>query len=79
MSSITPKEIKEEFFKNKIGIVGIIILSSLILTSIIAIVVIPVETFKEWNNPGSWISYPKVSIPIWVNLFLSEKIPEHKI
>jgi len=79
MSSITPTEIKEEFFKNKIGIAGIIILSILILTSIIAVITIPVETFKEWNNPGSWISYPKVAIPVWVNLFLSEKIPEHKI
>ncbi len=79
MSSITPNEIKEEFFKNKIGIAGIVILSILILTSIIAVIIIPVETFKEWNNPGSWISYPKVAIPVWVNLFLSEKIPEHKI
>ena len=25
------------------------------------------------------MSYPKVAIPVWVNWFLSEKIPEHKI
>jgi peptide/nickel transport system permease protein len=79
MSSITPQEIKAEFFKNKIGVTGIGILSILIITSIIVIVVIPIDTFKEWNNPESWISYPKVAIPVWVNLFLSEKIPEHKI
>ena len=36
-------------------------------------IVIPVETFKEWNNPSSWISYPKVAIPARVNLFLNEK------
>lgn len=42
-------------------------------------IVIPVETFKEWDNPSSWISYPKVAIPAWVNLFLNEKIPEHRI
>lgn len=79
MSSITPQEIKAEFFKSKIGVTGISILSILIVTSIIVIVVIPMDTFKEWNNPESWISYPKVAIPVWVNLFLSEKIPEHKI
>ena len=79
MSSITPHEIKAEFLKSKIGIAGIIILSILILTSIIVVIAIPVDTFKEWNNPGNWISYPKVAIPIWINLFLSEKIPEHKI
>ncbi|WP_428324331.1 ABC transporter permease [Nitrosopumilus sp.] len=79
MSSITPQEIKQEFLKSKIGIAGITILGILITTSIIAIIAIPVETFQEWNNPGNWISYPKVAVPIWVNIFMSEKIPEHKI
>ncbi|MCE2505045.1 MAG: ABC transporter permease [Nitrosopumilaceae archaeon] len=79
MSSITPQEIKQEFLRSKIGIVGIIILGILIATSIIAIIAIPVETFQEWNNPGNWILYPKVAIPVWVNIFMTEKIPEHKI
>ncbi|WP_428326785.1 ABC transporter permease [Nitrosopumilus sp.] len=79
MSSITPQEIKQEFLKSKIGIAGIIILGILIATSIIAIIAIPVETFQEWNNPGNWILYPKVAIPVWINLFMTEKIPEHKI
>ena len=79
MSGITPQEIKKEFLKSKMGIAGIVILAILVTTSIIAIITIPVETFQEWNNPGSWISYPKVAIPIWVNIFMTEKIPEHKI
>jgi len=79
MSNITPQEIKKEFFKSKMGIAGIAILTILILTSIITIIAIPIETFQEWNNPESWITYPKTAIPVWVNLFLTEKIPEHKI
>jgi peptide/nickel transport system permease protein len=79
MSSISPQEIKQEFLKSKMGIAGITILAILIATSIITIIAIPIETFQEWNNPGSWISYPKVAIPIWVNLITTEKIPEHKI
>ena len=79
MSSITANDIKQEFLKSKIGIAGIVILTILVITSIVAMIVIPVETFKEWNNPSSWISYPKVAIPAWVNLFLNEKIPEHRI
>jgi len=79
MSSISPQEIKQEFLKSKMGITGISILSILIITSLIAIIIIPIETFQEWNNPGSWILYPKVAIPIWVNLFMTEKIPEHQI
>ena len=79
MSSISPQEIKQEFLRSKIGIAGIIILVTLVAISIIAIIVIPVETFQEWNSPEHWISFPKVAIPAWVNLFLVEKIPEHKI
>ena len=79
MSGITPHEIKQEFLKSKMGIAGITILSILVITSMIAILAIPVETFQEWNNPGNWISNPKVAIPIWVNIFMTEKIPEHKI
>lgn len=41
--------------------------------------VVPASTFQDWNNPEKWISYPKTSVPIWVNLISSEKIPEHKI
>jgi len=79
MSNITPQEIRQEFMKSKMGIIGITILSILILISVITMVSIPVETFQEWNNPGNWISNPKVAIPIWVNIFMTEKIPEHKI
>lgn len=60
MSSITPHEIKGEFFKSNTGIAGVSILSILIITSIIVIIVTPMNTFKEWNNPEKWISYPKV-------------------
>jgi peptide/nickel transport system permease protein len=79
MSSTTINEIKKEFLKSKIGITGIIILAILVITSIVTMIVIPVDTFKEWNNPSNWISYPKVAIPIWANWVMSEKIPEHKI
>jgi len=79
MSSISPQEIKKEFLKSKMGIIGIVILTILISISIITIIIIPIETFQEWNNPESWITYPKAAIPVWINLFLIEKIPEHII
>lgn len=79
MSAISPSEIKQEFLRSKIGLAGIGILVILILVSIFAAIIIPVETFQEWNNPSSWISFPKTAIPVWVNLFPIEKIPEHKI
>ncbi|PIW32376.1 MAG: peptide ABC transporter permease [Nitrosopumilales archaeon CG15_BIG_FIL_POST_REV_8_21_14_020_37_12] len=79
MSSITPNEIKQEFIKSKIGIAGVGILVILVIISVTTIAVIPNDTLKEWNNPVSWISHPKTAVPVWVNYFLSEKIPEHMI
>lgn len=79
MSAVTYDELKKEFFKSKIGIIGLLILASLIAISIIAITTIPMETFKEWNNPSNWITYPKAALPSWVNMFSVQKAPEHKI
>jgi len=79
MSNVSSSEIKREFVKSKIGLIGIGILAGLIILSMIAIITIPIDTFKQWNNPGSWISYPKTSVPVWVNYFTTEKIPEHLI
>lgn len=76
---MSTKGIWHEFSKSKIGLTGIGILVMLFALSVIAVTIIPVETFKEWNNPSSWITYPKSSLPAWVNYFSSEKIPEHKI
>ena len=79
MSSITTNEISERFFKNPTGLIGIGILLALIITSALTAVLIPIETFKEWNNPGKWLSLPKTASPEWINIFLENKIPEHKI
>ena len=79
MSNVNSSEIRKEFMKSKVGLIGIGILSSLIILSAISAITIPIDTFKQWNNPGSWISYPKTSMPVWINYFVSEKIPEHLI
>ncbi len=79
MSSVSSSEIRSEFLKNKMGLAGVSILVTLVIISISTMIIIPVSTFQEWNNPEKWISYPKTSVPSWVNLFSTEKIPEHLI
>ena len=79
MSNASSSEIRHEFAKSKIGLIGIGILLSLVILSMVSAVTIPIETFKQWNNPGNWISYPKTAAPAWVNYFMTEKIPEHLI
>ena len=74
MSSISVPDIRKEFVKSKVGLVGIGILACLIILSAVSAITIPIDTFKQWNNPGSWISYPKTSMPVWINYFVTEKI-----
>ena len=79
MSNISTGEIRHEFAKSALGLIGISIIIVLVSVSAITAITIPASTFQEWNNPEKWISYPKTSIPLWVNYFTVEKIPEHKI
>jgi len=79
LSSVSSDEIKREFLKSKLGLTGIFILTGLIIISIATMIIIPASTFQDWNNPEKWITYPKTSVPSWVNFLSSEKIPEHKI
>jgi peptide/nickel transport system permease protein len=77
--SFSSREIWREFSKSKIGLVGIGILVLLFVMSAVAVVTIPIESFKEWNDPASWLTFPKSALPAWMNFFLSEKMPEHMI
>ncbi|MDE1866924.1 MAG: ABC transporter permease [Thaumarchaeota archaeon] len=77
--SFSPKEIWKEFASSNIALVGIGIIAVLLCMSIAAFVTIPAETFREWNDPSSWLAYPKSALPAWINYFLPEKIPEHLI
>ncbi|HEU5489028.1 MAG TPA: ABC transporter permease, partial [Candidatus Nitrosotalea sp.] len=77
--SFSSKTIWKEFSHSKIGIAGITILAILFSMSVVAFVTIPLDSFKTWNDPASWLLYPKSAQPAWVNYFQSEKIPEHLI
>ena len=79
MSGITPQEIRREFAKSKTGMAGIIILTILVVISLAAVTTVPIDTFRQWNDPGSWLEYPKAALPGWANMFLGQKVPEHMI
>jgi peptide/nickel transport system permease protein len=68
-----------KFWRSKSGAAGVIILLFLIALSLYAAVVVPLESFKQWNNPNYWIKYPKAAMPSWINVFSPTKEPEHLI
>lgn len=72
-------EITAGFVASKIGLVGIGILLCLVLVSALTAAFIPVETYRQWNNPASWTEFPKSALPSWVNVFSEKKMPEHQI
>jgi peptide/nickel transport system permease protein len=80
-SQIVPRSaFLTEFRRSKSGIVGLIILLSLIIISLYAILAIPLESFRQWNNPNYWINYPKAAAPQWTNTGLfGPKVFEHLI
>jgi peptide/nickel transport system permease protein len=66
-----------KFTHSKTGIAGAIVLVFLISITLYAVVLVPLDSFKQWNNPGYWIDYPKAAAPAWTNIGL--KLPEHII
>jgi peptide/nickel transport system permease protein len=80
-SQIVPRSaFLTEFRRSKSGIVGLIILLSLIIISLYAILAIPLESFRQWNNPNYWINYPKAAAPQWTNTgIFGPKVFEHLI
>jgi len=73
MSAINAEEIRQEFLKSKIGLVGITILAILIIVSIGVIIIIPIDTFQQWNNPSYWLSFPKTAVLFGSICFLLKK------
>ncbi len=69
----------KEFKHSRSGMAGLTILIFLILMSVLALVTIPIDTFKQWHNPNQWIQLPKGAAPIWTNFFSEVKQPEHLI
>src|ERR687884_1151592 len=68
-----------QFWRLKSGVAGVAILLFLIALSLYAAIVVPLESFKQWNNPNYWIKYPKAAMPSWINIFSPTKEPEHLI
>src|SRR5919198_4546593 len=73
---ISRSEILQQFRRSKSGIAGAAILFGLILMTIYAAVAVPLESYRQWNNPNFWIDTPKSAAPAWTNL-LGPKMPEH--
>jgi peptide/nickel transport system permease protein len=77
---ISRRQIVEEFRRSRAGMAGAGILVILIAMSIYAAIAIPLESFRQWNNPNYWVDYPRSAAPAWTNVgILGPKAPQHLI
>lgn len=58
-------------------VAGVIIIAIFIVASVYAIILIPYDkAVKAWNTLDYWEDNPKLAYPIWINNFLTKKLPE---
>ncbi|MGI8720475.1 MAG: ABC transporter permease, partial [Nitrososphaeraceae archaeon] len=58
--------------RSRRGMIGVSIIAFLLLLSALAPLIIPIESYKLWNDPDYWINNPKTSAPFWTNVFGKE-------
>jgi peptide/nickel transport system permease protein len=78
-AAISRSQILSEFRHSKSGLAGIGILAGLILMTIYSVVAIPLDSYRQWNNPDFWIDLPKSAAPVWTNIGFGPKVPEHLV
>lgn len=62
--------------KSRRGLIGVSILGFLLSLTAIAVLVIPFDSYRLWNDPDYWINNPKTAAPSWTNYFGSKEF-EH--
>ena len=73
VKAILKSDFLNKFRRSKSGIAGVAILFLLIAMSIYATASVPLDSFRQWNNPNYWIKYPKSAMPCMDKYFHFEK------
>jgi peptide/nickel transport system permease protein len=74
---LSRSDIIRQFTHSKSGLAGIFLLLALILMSLYAAVGVPLESFRQWNNPIFWADLPQSAAPAWTNFGFGPKSAEH--
>ena len=64
---MTPSEISREFFSSSTGKVAAALFIILIVVSIYALIVLPLNFANVWNNPKYWQLNPQYAPPAWID------------
>ncbi|HJS83149.1 MAG TPA: ABC transporter permease [Nitrososphaera sp.] len=70
-------DIVRKFRRSKSGMAGVMLLLALVMMSVYAAAAVPLESFRQWNNPTIWIDLPKSAAPQWTDIGFGPKMPRH--
>jgi peptide/nickel transport system permease protein len=73
----TGSDIIRRFRRSKSGMAGVVLLLALLVMSMYAAAAVPLESFRQWNNPAIWIDLPKSAAPQWTDVGFGPKMPRH--
>lgn len=79
MSALPVGSLWKEYRRYRSGLAGLALLASLLALSAMAIALVPLDAYGQWNNPSYWSEYPKAAPPAWVNYITGLKLPEHLV
>jgi peptide/nickel transport system permease protein len=77
IDAILRSDIIKKYKRSKSGLAGIAILLVLIVVTIYSAVAVPLESYRQWNNPNFWIDLPKAAMPAWTTIGFGAKVPVH--
>ncbi len=79
MSAWSPRSLWAEYKRCKVGLAGLALFAMLLALSVIAIASVPLDSYRQWNNPSHWTEYPRAAPPAWANYVTGLKLPEHMV
>jgi peptide/nickel transport system permease protein len=79
IKTILSSDFLKHLKRSKSGVAGLTIILFLLGISVYAAAAVPLDSFRQWNNPNYWIKYPKSAMPSWINFFVPKKLSEHLI
>ncbi|MEM2226051.1 MAG: ABC transporter permease [Candidatus Bathyarchaeia archaeon] len=68
-----------EYRRSKVGLAGLALFAALLAFSALAIAFVPLDSYRQWNNPSHWAEYPRAAPPAWTNWMTGLRLPEHMV
>jgi len=74
-TAIGLKDLGKTIISSKSGLIGLLILLTVLGISIFALICVPFDIVRKWNDPTFWQDNPKVAAPQWFSQIIGKNLP----